>query len=132
MKDSLGVLVRVCARQQVVEGHSKSPQVCRRPKCSSFEQFGRILQLSAGSELQGLCVTIFVLGADTKVNEHRLTTVSDHDVVRLDVLMHHSNDLVTVVHRLDHVDEIVARLPSRNTCIRRTVQVTNDVAKTAV
>lgn len=55
-----------------------------------------------------------VLRRDSKVDEYRLAVLADHDVVWLDVLVDYIDDVVAVVDRLQHVDKVIAGLPSIN------------------
>lgn len=67
-----------------------------------------------------------------------MAAVPDHDVVGLDVLMDDANYLVAVVHGLEHVDEVIARLPDRYASVRLPdvftagVQAYNDIAEATV
>lgn len=56
-------------------------------------------------------VTLVILGGDAEVDEDGFAVQSDHDVVRLDVLVHDADYFVAVVHCLQHVYEVVASLP---------------------
>lgn len=51
----------------------------------------------------------------TEVDENGLVVSSDHYVVGLNVTVHDTNDLVAVLYRPQHVDEVVACLASRDT-----------------
>ena len=73
-------------------------------------EFGCEELVSASLDVQRLVVLI-VKRRQSEVNEDSLTTTTYHDVIRFDVLVNDSDNFVTVMHGLEHINGVEARRP---------------------
>lgn len=80
-------------------------------------------------------IALVVLGGDAEVDQDCLTVQPDCNIVWLDVLVDNADDLVAIMHCLEHVDEVIACLPDWNALpifLVMRVQDAYDVAEAAV
>ena len=95
---------------QLIKCDTKGPYVSFLASDDSgliwLEHLRGIKNDSANCVVKDVILLVFDDGTDPEIDKHSLQVVVQHDIVGLDVPVDHLNDVMAVVQRFEHVDEV--------------------------